>query len=99
LKIANRFERAQLLLYHSRTLCIRRAHGRKSGKVLSSLTIYWLAKPAAQKEFADYRLSPKKLTIEQLGKHVVIILEKLKTKKLFDFDDEKLKPYFQLEKY
>ena len=57
------------------------------------------AKPAAQKEFAQLTEFAKKLDgIEQLEKwDSAYYSEKLK-QQLFNLDDEKLKPYFQLEK-
>ncbi|MBA0885297.1 M3 family metallopeptidase [Flavobacterium undicola] len=57
------------------------------------------AKPAAQKEFAQLTEFAKKLDgIEQLEKwDGAYYSEKLKHQ-LFNLDDEKLKPYFQLEK-
>lgn len=57
------------------------------------------AKPAAQKEFAQLTEFAKKLDgIEQLEKwDGAYYSEKLK-QQLFNLDDEKLKPYFQLEK-
>jgi peptidyl-dipeptidase Dcp len=57
------------------------------------------AKPAAQKEFAQLTAFAKELDgIEQLEKwDGAYYSEKLK-QQLFNLDDEKLKPYFQLEK-
>jgi peptidyl-dipeptidase Dcp len=57
------------------------------------------AKPAAKKEFAQLTEFAKKLDgIEQLEKwDGAYYSEKLK-QQLFNLDDEKLKPYFQLEK-
>jgi len=57
------------------------------------------AKPAAQKEFAELTAFAKELDgIEELEKwDGAYYAEKLK-KQLFNLDDEKLKPYFQLEK-
>lgn len=57
------------------------------------------AKPAAEKEFAQLTAFAKKLDgIEQLEKwDGAYYSEKLK-QQLFNLDDEKLKPYFQLEK-
>ncbi|MES2240948.1 MAG: M3 family metallopeptidase [Bacteroidota bacterium] len=57
------------------------------------------AKPAAEKEFAQLTDFAKKLDgIEQLEKwDGAYYSEKLK-QQLFNLDDEKLKPYFQLEK-
>ncbi len=56
------------------------------------------AKPAAEKEFAELSAFAKELDgIEQLEKwDGAYYAEKLK-QKLFNLDDEKLKPYFQLE--
>ena len=56
------------------------------------------AKPAAQKEFSELQQFAKELDgIEHLQKwDSAYYAEKLK-QKLFDLDDEKLKPYFKLE--
>ena len=56
------------------------------------------AKPAAEREFANLQNYAKKLDgIEQLQKwDSAYYSEKLK-KKLFNLDQELLKPYFQLE--
>jgi peptidyl-dipeptidase Dcp len=56
------------------------------------------AKPAAEREFAELEVFAKKLdNIDQLQKwDSAYYSEKLK-QKLFNLDDEKLKPYFKLE--
>lgn len=102
LKIAKlRFERAQLLGYETHAHFVleeRMAESRE--KVFSfSHNLLAKAKPAALKEFADLQAFAKETDgIETLEKwDGGYYSEKLK-QKLFDFDDEKLKPYFQLEK-
>ncbi len=101
LKIAKlRFERANLLGYitHSHfVLEERMAQNPEKVKLfLNDLLIK--AKPAAQREFAQLTDFAKKLDgIDHLEKwDGSYYSEKLK-QKLFNLDDEKLKPYFQLE--
>jgi Zn-dependent oligopeptidase len=101
LKIAKlRFERANLLGYatHSHFVLEERM-AQNPDKVKSFLTdLLAKAKPAAQKEFAQLMTFAKDLDgIDQLEKwDGAYYSEKLK-QKLFNLDDEKLKPYFQLE--
>jgi len=101
LKIAKlRFERANLLGYatHSHFVLEERM-AQNPTKVKSFLNdLLAKAKPAAQREFAQLTAFAKELDgIDQLEKwDGAYYSEKLK-QKLFNLDDEKLKPYFQLE--
>ena len=101
LKIAKlRFERANLLGYatHSHFVLEERM-AQNPDKVKSFLNdLLAKAKPAAQKEFAELTAFAKELDgIDQLEKwDGAYYSEKLK-QKLFNLDDEKLKPYFRLE--
>jgi len=102
LKIAKlRFERANLLGYKTHAHFILEERMAESPeKVFSFLNdLLSKAKPAAQKEFAELTAFAKELDgIEQLEKwDGAYYSEKLK-QQLFNLDDEKLKPYFQLEK-
>ena len=102
LKIAKlRFERANLLGYatHSHFVLEERM-AQNPTKVKSFLNdLLAKAKPAAQREFSQLTAFAKELDgIDQLEKwDGAYYSEKLK-QKLFNLDDEKLKPYFQLEK-
>jgi peptidyl-dipeptidase Dcp len=101
LKIAKlRFERANLLGYttHSHFVLEERM-AQNPDKVKSFLNdLLAKAKPAAQREFAELTAFAKELDgIDHLEKwDGAYYSEKLK-QKLFNLDDEKLKPYFQLE--
>jgi len=101
LKIAKlRFERANLLGYatHSHFVLEERM-AQNPDKVKSFLNdLLAKAKPAAEREFAELTAFAKELDgIDQLEKwDGAYYSEKLK-QKLFNLDDEKLKPYFQLE--
>lgn len=102
LKIAKlRFERANLLGYKTHAhFVLEERMAQSPEKVFSFLNdLLAKAKPAAQKEFAELAAFAKKLDgIEQLEKwDGAYYSEKLK-QQLFNLDDEKLKPYFQLEK-
>ncbi|WP_026707045.1 M3 family metallopeptidase [Flavobacterium frigidarium] len=102
LKIAKlRFERAQLLGYETHAHFVLEERMAESPEKVFSFSHNLLAKakPAAQKEFAELQAFAKETDgIETLEKwDGGYYAEKLK-QKLFDFDDEKLKPYFQLEK-
>ncbi|OCB76640.1 M3 family metallopeptidase [Flavobacterium crassostreae] len=96
-----RFERAQLLGYatHAHFVLEERMAESPEKVLLFSNNLLAKAKPAAQKEFAELSAFAKEIDgIQQLEKwDGGYYSEKLK-QKLFDFDDEKLKPYFQLEK-
>lgn len=101
LKIAKlRFERANLLGYETHShFVLEERMAQHPDKVKSFLNdLLTKAKPAAEKEFAELSTFAKELDgIEQLEKwDGAYYAEKLK-QKLFNLDDEKLKPYFQLE--
>jgi Zn-dependent oligopeptidase len=102
LKIAKlRFERANLLGYETHShFVLEERMAQNPEKVKSFLNdLLAKAKPAAEREFAQLATFAKDLDgIEQLQKwDSAYYSEKLK-QKLFNLDDEKLKPYFQLEK-
>ena len=102
LKIAKlRFERANLLGYKTHAhFVLEERMAQNPEKVKSFLNdLLGKAKPAAQIEFEQLSAFAKKLDgIEQLEKwDGAYYSEKLK-QQLFNLDDEKLKPYFQLEK-
>ena len=96
-----RFDRAQLLGYATHAhFVLEERMAESPEKVISfSHNLLEKAKPAAQKEFAELVAFAKKTDgIEVLEKwDGSYYSEKLK-QQLFNFDDEKLKPYFQLEK-
>ncbi|MCZ8228001.1 M3 family metallopeptidase [Flavobacterium sp.] len=101
LKIAKlRFGRANLLGYETHShFVLEERMAQHPDKVKSFLNdLLTKAKPAAEKEFAELSAFAKDLDgIEQLEKwDGAYYAEKLK-QKLFNLDDEKLKPYFQLE--
>ena len=101
LKIAKlRYERANLLGYKTHSdFVLEERMAQTPEKVKSFLNdLLAKAKPASQKEFAQLSAFAKELDgIDQLEKwDGAYYSEKLK-QKLFDFDDEKLKPYFKLE--
>ncbi|WP_394772783.1 M3 family metallopeptidase [Flavobacterium sp.] len=102
LKIAKlRYERANLLGYKTHAhFVLEERMAQNPEKVFSFLNdLLAKAKPAAQKEFAELTAFAKELDgIDQLEKwDGAYYSEKLK-QQLFNLDDEKLKPYFQLEK-
>jgi peptidyl-dipeptidase Dcp len=98
--VALRHKRANLLGYKSHSdFVLEERMAQNPEKVLSFLNdLLEKAKPAAQKEFAQLTAFAKELDgIEQLEKwDGAYYSEKLK-QKLFNFDDEILKPYFKLE--
>ena len=101
LKIAKlRFERASLLGYetHSHFVLEERMAQNPNNVKLFLNDLLEKAKPAAEREFAQLTAFAKDLDgINQLEKwDGPYYSEKLK-QKLFNLDDEKLKPYFQLE--
>jgi peptidyl-dipeptidase Dcp len=101
LEIVNlRHQRAQLLGYPSHAhFVLEERMAKTPEKVLEFLTeLLEKAKPAAQSEFKKLENFAKELDgIDQLEKwDAAYYSEKLK-QKLFDLDDEKLKPYFKLE--
>lgn len=95
-----RHKRANLLGYKSHSdFVLEERMAQNPEKVLSFLNdLLEKAKPAAQKEFAQLTAFAKELDgIDQLEKwDGSYYSEKLK-QKLFNFDDEILKPYFKLE--
>ena len=95
-----RHERANLLGYTSHAdFVLEERMAESPVKVKAFLNdLLAKAKPAAQKEFAQLAAFAKELDgIEQLEKwDGAYYSEKLK-QKLFNLDDEKLKPYFKLE--
>ena len=100
LKIAKlRFYRANLLGYETHShFVLEERMAQNPDKVKSFLNdLLSKAKPAAEREFAELTAFAKELDgIERLEKwDGAYYSEKLK-QKLFDLDDEKLKPYFQL---
>ncbi|CAD0005702.1 M3 family metallopeptidase [Flavobacterium salmonis] len=102
LRIAKlRFERANLLGYKTHAhFVLEERMAQSPDKVFTFLNdLLAKAKPAAQKEFSELTSFAKELDgIEQLEKwDGAYYSEKLK-QQLFNLDDEKLKPYFQLEK-
>ena len=101
LKIAKlRFERANLLGYETHShFVLEERMAQNPEKVKSFLNDLLIkAKPAAEREFAELSAFAKNLDgIEKLEKwDGAYYSEKLK-QKLFNLDDEKLKPYFKLE--
>ena len=95
-----RFERAQLLGYKTHAHFVLEERMAKTPQKVEAFLNELLekAKPAAQQEFAELQKFAKDLDgIEQLEKwDSAYYSEKLK-QKLFNIDDEKLKPYFKLE--
>ncbi|MGH2667177.1 M3 family metallopeptidase [Flavobacterium sp.] len=101
LKIANlRYERAVLLGYKTHAhFVLEERMAQNPEKVTSFLNdLLTKAKPASEREFSQLTGFAGKLdNIEQLQKwDGAYYSEKLK-QELFNLDDEKLKPYFQLE--
>ena len=95
-----RFERAQLLGYKTHAHFVLEERMAKTPEKVSAFLIELLekAKPAAIREFKELQNFSKTLdAIDHLEKwDGTYYAEKLK-QKLFDLDDEKLKPYFKLE--
>jgi peptidyl-dipeptidase Dcp len=101
IKIANlRFKRAQLLGYKTHAHFVLEERMAKTPEKVELFLNELLekAKPAAEAEFATLERFAKELDqIDALQKwDSAYYSEKLK-QKLFDLDDEKLKPYFKLE--
>lgn len=99
--VALRYQRAQLLGYdtHAHFTLTERMAEKPSTVLDFSTDLKIKATPAAKKEFAALSDFAKELDdIDQLQKwDGSYYSEKLK-QKLYSLDDEKLKPYFQLEK-
>ncbi|MEZ4857095.1 MAG: M3 family metallopeptidase [Gelidibacter sp.] len=95
-----RSERAQLLGYKTHAHFVLEERMAKTPEKVETFLNELLdkAKPAAEREFAKLQNFAKELDgIEHLQKwDSAYYAEKLK-QKLFDLDDEKLKPYFKLE--
>ncbi|APY08963.1 peptidase M3 [Winogradskyella sp. J14-2] len=101
LKIANlRFERAQLLGYKTHAHFVLEERMAETPEKVNAFLNELLdkAKPAAKEEFEKLEDFAKEIdNIDRLQKwDSAYYSEKLK-QKLFDVDDEKLKPYFKLE--
>lgn len=101
IKIAKlRYERASLLGYRSHAHYVLEERMAETPEKVSTFLNELLekAKPAAEREFDQLENFAKELDdIERLEKwDSAYYSEKLK-QKLFDLDDEKLKPYFKLE--
>ena len=98
--VALRHERAQLLGYESHShFVLEERMAQNPDKVKSFLNdLLSKAKPAAEREFNQLTAFAKKLdNLDQLEKwDGAYYSEKLK-QKLFNLDDEKLKPYFKLQ--
>ncbi|KAB7531634.1 M3 family peptidase [Flagellimonas olearia] len=98
--VALRHERANLLGYATHAhFVLEERMAETPEKVLEFLNeLLEKAKPAAEREFAELEAYAKELDgIDQLEKwDSAFYSEKLK-QKLFNLDDEKLKPYFKLE--
>ena len=95
-----RHQRAQLLGYPSHAhFVLEERMAKTPEKVLEFLTeLLEKAKPAAQSEFKKLEDFAKELDgIDQLEKWDAAYYSKKLKQKLFDLDDEKLKPYFKLE--
>jgi len=95
-----RFQRAQLLGYKTHAHFVLEERMAKTPEKVEEFLNELLekAKPAAEREFSNLQNFAKELDgIEHLEKwDSAYYSEKLK-QKLFDLDDEKLKPYFKLE--
>ena len=101
LKIAKlRYKRAKLLGFESHAQFVLEERMAETPEKVDSFLNEMLekAKPAAEREFKELENFAKELdSIDQLQKwDSAYYAEKLK-QKLYDLDDEKLKPYFKLE--
>jgi len=101
IKIANlRFQRAQLLGYKTHAHFVLEERMAKTPEKVESFLNELLekAKPAAELEFANLENFAKDLdNIDRLEKWDSAYYSEKLRQKLFDLDDEKLKPYFKLE--
>jgi len=96
-----RYERAKLLGYpaHAAFVLEERMAGSADGVIEFLNELLVKSKPAAQKEFAELEQFARELDgIDRLEKwDSAYYSEKLRQKR-FDLDDEKLKPYFELDR-
>ncbi|MFV8224974.1 M3 family metallopeptidase [Christiangramia aquimixticola] len=95
-----RYKRAKLLGYKSHAHFVLEERMAETPEKVDSFLQEMLekAKPAALKEFAELEAFAKELDgIDKLQKWDAAYYGEKLRKKLFDLEDEKLKPYFQLE--
>lgn len=101
IKIANlRFQRAQLLGYKTHAHFVLEERMAKTPEKVESFLNELLekAKPAAQNEFNDLENFAKELdAVNRLEKWDSAYYSEKMKQKLFNLDDEQLKPYFKLE--
>lgn len=101
LKIATlRYERARLLGFDTHAqFVLERRMAKSSDKVKAFLNdLLTRAKPAAEREFSELSAFAKETDgIDRLEKWDSAYYSEKLRQRLFDFDDEQLRPYFQLE--